>query len=288
MANGILLIEILIMRTKPNDIFLSYSKFKGELINEFEQDLRSKETVESTRRLHGSKEHCLFSLEDKYYLLTYIFDLHNIDVIESIRKGKFPIEKIDVKRFIWQNPQLMFYRYILLKDQERKYNIGYFTEKLRLMIKILVDLNIFFLDTYILCKAMDMIFNWNQLEQKTRPNTRPLRIGFNNILMVEHKAGKLHLIINENGLRDFDVYNTGKLNLGLYSEEDLLYCRKVSVPNFNQDVREAIVRGEISENKKFKWSVLLPNPNADRTLYKDISQWMNMIGFTSNNLKNKI
>ena len=94
MANGILLIEILIMRTKPNDIFLSYSKFKGELINEFEQDLRSKETVESTRRLHGSKEHCLFSLEDKYYLLTYIFDLHNIDVIESIRKGKFPIEKL--------------------------------------------------------------------------------------------------------------------------------------------------------------------------------------------------
>ena len=244
------------MRTKPIDIFLSYSKFKGELINEFEKDLRSKEAMESTQRLHGSKENSLFSLEDKYYLLTYIFDLHNIDLIESIRKGKFPIEKIDVRRFIWQNPQLMFYRYILLKDQERKYNIGYFTEKLRLMIKILVDLNIFFLDTYILCKVMDMIFNWNQLEQKTRTNTRPLRIGFNNILMVEHKAGKLHLIINEDGLRDFDVYNTSKLNLGLYSEEDLLYCRKVSVPNFNQDVREAIFRGEISENKKFKWSVL--------------------------------
>lgn len=275
------------MRTKPTDIFLSYSKFKGELINEFEKDLRSKEAMESTRRLHGSKGNSLFSLEDKYYLLTYIFDLHNIDLIESIRKGKFPIEKIDVKRFIWQNPQLMFYRYILLKDQERKYNIGYFTEKLRLMIKILVDLNIFFLDTYILCKVMDMIFNWNQLEQKTQPNTRPLRIGFNNILMVEHKAGKLHLIINEDGLRDFDVYNTGKLNLGLYSEDDLLYCRKVSVPNFNQDVREAIFRGEISENKKFKWSVLLPNPEADSPLYKDISEWMSMIGFTSNNLKNK-
>lgn len=275
------------MRTKPTDIFLSYSKFKGELINEFEKDLRSKEAMESTQRLHGSKENSLFSLEDKYYLLTYIFDLHNIDLIESIRKGKFPIEKIDVRRFIWQNPQLMFYRYILLKDQERKYNIGYFTEKLRLMIKILVDLNIFFLDTYILCKVMDMIFNWNQLEQKTRTNTRPLRIGFNNILMVEHKVGKLHLIINEAGLRDFDVYNTSKLNLGLYSEEDLLYCRKVSVPNFNQDVREAIFRGEISENKKFKWSVLLPDPEADSPLYKDISEWMNMIGFTSNNLKNK-
>ena len=275
------------MRTKPIDIFLSYSKFKGELINEFEKDLRSKEAMESTQRLHGSKENSLFSLEDKYYLLTYIFDLHNIDLIESIRKGKFPIEKIDVRRFIWQNPQLMFDRYILLKDQERKYNIGYFTEKLRLMIKILVDLNIFFLDTYILCKVMDMIFNWNQLEQKTRTNTRPLRIGFNNILMVEHKAGKLHLIINEDGLRDFDVYNTSKLNLGLYSEEDLLYCRKVSVPNFNQDVREAIFRGEISENKKFKWSVLLPDPEADSPLYKDISEWMNMIGFTSNNLKNK-
>lgn len=275
------------MRTKPTDIFLSYSKFKGELINEFEKDLRSKEAMESTQRLHGSKENSLFSLEDKYYLLTYIFDLHNIDLIESIRKGKFPIEKIDVRRFIWQNPQLMFYRYILLKDQERKYNIGYFTEKLRLMIKILVDLNIFFLDTYILCKVMDMIFNWNELEQKTRTNTRPLRIGFNNILMVEHKAGKLHLIINEDGLRDFDVYNTSKLNLGLYSEEDLLYCRKVSVPNFNQDVREAIFRGEISENKKFKWSVLLPDPEADSPLYKDISEWMNMIGFTSNNLKNK-
>ena len=266
---------------------MSYSKFKGELINEFEKDLRSKEAMESTQRLHGSKENSLFSLEDKYYLLTYIFDLHNIDLIESIRKGKFPIEKIDVRRFIWQNPQLMFYRYILLKDQERKYNIGYFTEKLRLMIKILVDLNIFFLDTYILCKVMDMIFNWNQLEQKTQTNTRPLRIGFNNILMVEHKAGKLHLIINEAGLRDFDVYNTSKLNLGLYSEEDLLYCRKVSVPNFNQDVREAIFRGEISENKKFKWSVLLPDPEADSPLYKDISEWMNMIGFTSNNLKNK-
>lgn len=181
----------------------------------------------------------------------------------------------------------MFYRYILLKDEERKYNIGYFTEKFRLMIKILVDLNIFFLDTYILCKVMDLIFNWNQLEQKTRSNTRSLRIGFNNILMVEHKAGKLHLIINENGLRNFDTYNTGKLNLGLYSEEDLLYCRKVSVPNFSQDVREAIFRGEISEDKKFKWSGLLPDPNADSTLYKDISQWMNMIGFTSNNLKDK-
>ena len=55
------------MRTKPTDIFLSYSKFKGELINEFEKDLRSKEAMESTQRLHCSKENSLFSLEDIIY-----------------------------------------------------------------------------------------------------------------------------------------------------------------------------------------------------------------------------
>ena len=182
----------------------------------------------------------------------------------------------------------MFYRYILLKDQERKYNIGYFTERLRIMIKVLVDLNIFFFDAYIICKAMEMVFSWSQLESKTRSKTRLLRIGFNNILMVEHKDGKPHLIINENGLRNFDSYSTGKINLGLYSEEELLYCRRISVPDFNQDTREAIFRGNVSENKKLKWSDLLPHPGSDRKLlYKDISEWMNMIGFTSYNLKNK-
>ena len=276
------------MRIKPTDIFSSYSRFRGELVNELEKELKGSETMESNRRLHGADEHSLFNIEDKYYLLTYIFDLHNMDIIEPIRNGKFPIEKINVKKFIWQNPQLMFYRYILLKDQERKYNIGYFTERLRIMIKVLVDLNIFFFDAYIICKAMEMVFSWSQLESKTRSKTRLLRIGFNNILMVEHKDGKPHLIINENGLRNFDSYSTGKINLGLYSEEELLYCRRISVPDFNQDTREAIFRGNVSENKKLKWSYPLPHPGSDRKLlYKDISEWMNMIGFTSYNLKNK-
>lgn len=267
---------------------MSYSKFKGELINELEKDLENNETMGYNLRLRGLDEYSLFNIEDKYYLLTYIFDLHNMDIIESIRKGKFPIEKINVRKFIWQNPQLMFYRYILLKDQERKYNIGYFTEKFRIMIKVLVDLNIFLFDAYIFCKVMDKVFSWAQLESKLQSKTGFLRIGLNNILMVEHKIGRPRLIINENGLRNFDSYNTGKINLGLYSEKELLYCRKISVPAFSQDVREAIFRGDVSENKKIKWSELLPDPESNRTrLYKDILEWMNMIGFTSVKLKNQ-
>lgn len=270
------------MKTNPNDVFLSYSKFKGELINEVVNDLKRDETMESNQRFHGSEEHCLFNLEDKYYLLMYIFDIHNIDIIESIRKGKFTNEKNYDKKFLCQNPQLMFYQYILLKDQDGKYNIGYFTEKIRVMIKVLVELNIFFLDAYIICKVMDKVFNWKNLEPKLRSKTRLLRIGFNNILMVGYNAGKPYLIVNENGLKNFDSYSTGKISLALYSEEDLLYCRRISVPNFSQEVREAIFKGEVGEDKEIKWSKFLPPLDSDimnyPPIYREVTEWLKMSG----------
>ena len=270
------------MRTKPTDIFLSYSKFKGELINEFELEYKINEFLESNGVLHDSKEHILYNYEDKYYLFQYIFELHNLDIIESIRKGKCHREKIEVMNFLWTNPQLLFYRYILLKDQDRKYNIGYFTEMFRKMIKTLIELNIFFLDAYILCKVIDMVFNWDRLNKKIKSKAKPLRIGYNNILMVEYKDNKPHLIINENGLRDFNSYSTDKINLGLYSGKDLLYCQKVSVPNFSQDEREAIFKGDIGQDGQFKWSELLktsdPDSQTNTKNYNEIRKWLEIVG----------
>ena len=44
------------MRIKPTDIFSSYSRFRGELVNELEKELKGSETMESNRRLHGADE----------------------------------------------------------------------------------------------------------------------------------------------------------------------------------------------------------------------------------------
>lgn len=265
------------MRTNPTDIFSSYSKFKGELINEFDPKAKNDELLKSNEVLNDSKEQSFFNQDEQYFLFSYIFDLHNLDIIESIRKGKCLREKIEVMNFLWSNPQLLFYRYILLNDQDRKYNIGYFTEMFGKMIKTLIELNIFFLDTYILCKIMDAEFNWEQLDIKREPKTKPLRIGYNNILMVEYKDNKPHLIINENGLRDFDSYNTtDKINLGLYSGKDLLYCQKVSVPNFSPDEREAIFKGDIDKDGQFKWSELLKTLEPDSQT--NTKKWLEFVG----------
>ena len=270
------------MRTNPIDIFSSYSKFTGELINEFDPNAKSEEPLKSNDVLNDSKEQSLFNQNEKYSLFSYIFDLHNLDIIESIRKGKYPREKIDVMNFLWTNPQLLFYRYILLKDQDRKYNIGYFTEMFRKMIKTLIELNIFFFDAYILCKVIDTFFNWEQINKKIKSKTKPFRIGYNNILMVEYKGNKPHLIINENGLRDFNSYRTDKINLGLYLGKDLLYCQKVSVPNFSPDEREAIFKGDIGKDGQFKWSELLktsePNSQTNTINYNEIREWLEIVG----------
>lgn len=270
------------MKTNPTDIFSSYSKFTGELINEFDLKAKSDESLNSNEVLNNSKEQSLFNQDEKYFLFSYIFDLHNLDIIESIRKGKYPREKIEVMNFLWTNPQLLFYRYILLKDQDRKYNIGYFTEMFRKMIKTLIELNIFFFDAYILCKVIDIFFNWEQINKKIKSKTKPLRIGYNNILMVEYKGNKPHLIINENGLRDFNSYSTDKISLGLYSGKDLLYCQKVSIPNFSPDEREAIFKGDIGKDGQFKWSELLKTSEPDNQTitknYNEIREWLEIIG----------
>lgn len=270
------------MRTNPIDIFSSYSKFTGELINEFDPKAKSDEPLNSNEVLNNSKEQSLFNQDEKYSLFSYIFDLHNLDIIESIRKGKYPREKIDVMNFLWTNPQLLFYRYILLKDQDRKYNIGYFTEMFRKMIKTLIELNIFFFDAYILCKVIDTFFNWEQINKKIKSKTKPFRIGYNNILMVEYKDNKPHLIINENGLRDFNSYSTDKISLGLYSGKDLLYCQKVTVPNFSPDEREAIFKGDIGKDGQFKWSELLKTSEPENQTitknYNEIKEWLEIVG----------
>ena len=279
------------MRTNPIDIFSSYSKFTGELINEFDPNAKSEEPLKSNDVLNDSKEQSLFNQNEKYSLFSYIFDLHNLDaklesklgIIKSIKKGICSSEEIEITEFLKINPQLSFYRYILLKDHDRKYNIGYFTEMFRKMIKTLIELNIFFLDTYILCKIMDMEFNWEQLDIKRESKTKPLRIGCNNILMVEYKGNKPHLIINENGLRDFNSYNTtDKINLGLYSGNDLLFCQKVSVPKFSPDEREAIFKGDIGKDGQFKSSELLKTSERDNQTntinYNEISAWLEIVG----------
>ena len=162
------------MRTNPIDIFSSYSKFTGELINEFDPKAKSDEPLKSNEVLNDSKEQSLFNQDERYSLFSYIFDLHNLDaklesklgIIKSIKKGICSSEEIEITEFLKINPQLSFYRYILLKDQDRKYNIGYFTEMFRKMIKTLIELNIFFFDAYILCKVIDTFFNWEQIKKK--------------------------------------------------------------------------------------------------------------------------
>lgn len=114
--------------------------------------------------------------------------------------------------------------------------------------------------------------------------------------MVGYEDGRLNLSINDEGLREFDSYRSDKITLGLYSGDDLLFCRKISVPvfkqdnhphDFNQDVRAAIYKDDIGNKGAIEWSELLPDPKSDEILYKEISEWMAMVEFSSHNLKNK-
>ncbi len=287
------------MKRNPDDVLLSYSNFTWQLKESSNIEYEKYVHEMAERRTYRENIQELVDVENTFFLLSYIFNPHpgiDKEIGEAIRKGKFTDEKIKTVDFLNSHPELIFYQYILLKDNDRKYNIGYFTDKIHIMIKTLVDLNIFFLDAYMICKIMDKIFDWSMLGINSRYKTRPLRIGFNNILMVRYEDGRLFLNVNEDGLRKFDSYRSDKIILGLYSGNDLLYCRKISVPvfyqgdypsGFNQNVRVAIYKDDIGEDKRIKWSDLLPDPEADGTIYKDISEWMNVIGLTSNNLKNK-
>lgn len=154
------------------------------------------------------------------------------------------------------------------------------------MIRTVAELNIFFLDAYILCKVMDKIFNWRNLELKPHTKTGPWRIGFNNLLMVGCENGKPQLIVNDKGLRDFDSYDTGKISLSLYAGDDLVYCRKVSVPKFASEIREAIFKGDISEGKKLEWDGVLEVQNTDKPekspIFKEVTNWLTKTGFKIN------
>lgn len=276
------------MRINPNDVFQSFFIFSDELYNVAVRGYEEYETQIKTMgagKLPTGYQHKLFNLEEKIFLLTYIFNTHNIDkniIIKAIRSGKFTYEETDFIDFLKINPILGFYRYILLKDLNCKYNIGYFTENIRIMIKTLVGLNIFFLDAYILCKVISEVFNWKRLKPQAHSETIPLCIGFNNILMVGYTGDKPYLTVNGDGMKDFTSYTTGKISVGLYSGDDLLYCRKISVPDFNQDVREAIFNNEIGEDRKVKWSDLLPefDPAIEDCplIYREVTDWLSMIG----------
>ena len=276
------------MRINPNDVFLSFPKFTEELINvanrEYEEYEKERSRNPYKKFIHLN-QHRLFDSEDKIFFLTYIFGTHNIDRQEirgAIKTGKFRKNKIKIQPFLNKNHDLIFYRYILLKDQDRKYNIGYFNENIEKMIRTVVELNIFFLDVYILCKVMDKVFTWKSLEQKMHSKTSPWRIGFNQILMVGYENGKPQLIVNENGLKDFDSYSTDKIGLGLYAGDDLVYCRKVYVPKFASEIREAIFKGDVGEGKKLKWDEVIKEENKDKPeeapIFKEVINWLKRTG----------
>lgn len=286
------------MKRKTVDILVKYSKFTWQLKENTDAEYQKYMQDKAKGRFLRENTHKLVETENRFFLLSYLFN--PIPALEkeieyAIRKGRYIDGKIEAGDFLNLHPELILYQHILLKDKSLRYNIGYLTERIRLMIKTFVELNIFFLDTYILCKVMDKIFNWKQLEQTTQSKTR-LRIGFNNILMVGYEDDTINLSINDEGLRKFDSYRSDKITLGLYSGDDLLHCRKISVPvfkqdnrarNFNQDVRAAIYKDDIGGEKTFDWSVLLPAPESDEILYKEILEWMAMVEFTSDSLKNK-
>lgn len=287
------------MKINPKDVFQSFSKFILELTANSNNEFEEYKNDLLYRSIYRVDQDRLFDLENKYFLLSYIFNSHkmdkinklgNIDIYEVIKRGKLREEEIDIYKFLDVNPELLFYRYILLKDPDRKYNIGYFTENIRIMIKTLVGLNIFFLDAYILCKVISKVINWQRLTPQAHSETKPLSIGFNNILMVGYRNGKPYLTVNEDGMKTFASYSTGKISVGLYSGDDLLYCRKISVPdfhqkgrdaNFNQYVREVIFKNKIGEDRKVKWSDLLPEIDPAikdyPSIYKEVTDWLSMI-----------
>lgn len=276
------------MRINPNDVFLSFSKFTEELINVANRECKEYEKERNRnpyKKFIHLNQHRLFDPEDKIFFLTYIFGTHNIDRQEirgAIKTGKFRKNKIKIQPFLNKNHDLIFYRYILLKDQDRKYNIGYFNENIEKMIRTVVELNIFFLDVYILCKVMDKVFTWKSLEQKMHSKTSSWRIGFNQILIVGYENGKPQLIVNEDGLREFDSYSSGKISLGLYTGDDLVYCRKVFVPKFASEIREAIFKGDVGEGKKLKWDEVIKEEYKDKPeeapIFKEVINWLKRTG----------
>lgn len=280
------------MRINPNDVFLSFSKFTEELINVANREYEEYEKEMNRnpyKKFNHLNQHRLFDPEDKIFFLTYIFGTHNIDRQEirgAIKTGKFRKNKIKIQSFLNKNHDLIFYRYILLKDRDRKYNIGYFNGNIEKMINTVVELNIFFLDAYILCKIIDKVFNWKTLEQKSHSKTSPWRIGFNQLLMVGFKNGKPQLMVNDDGLRDFDSYSTGKIRLSLYAGKDLLFCRKVAIPNFAPEIREAIFNGDVGDCKKFEWDSIIKEQDVDRPekspIFKEVTNWLTKIGLKIN------
>lgn len=133
---------------------------------------------------------------------------------------------------------------------------------------------------------MNKVFTWKSLEQKMHSKTSPWRIGFNQILMVGYENGKPQLIVNKDGLREFDSYSSGKISLGLYIGDDLVYCRKVSVPKFASEIREAIFKGDIGEGEKLEWDVVLEVQNTDKPekspIFKEVTNWLIKTGLKIN------
>ncbi len=174
------------MRTDPNDIFRNFSRFKEEIINILNSASDEPTAAVTKRPFKRPDQHRLFNKEDMYHFVTYLQDLHGLDITGPIRKGVCTDRNIEEyateSSFLWSNPQLMFYQYILLKDSDHKYNIGYFRESISRMIREIVELNIFFLDVYILCKVLDNIFDFKKLDYKSKTGKTPLKISFNNLI----------------------------------------------------------------------------------------------------------
>ena len=278
------------MRTDPNDIFRNFSRLKEEIINRLKSDSDEPASAVSSRPFKRPDQHRLFNKEDMYHFVTYFLELNGLDIIKPIGKGLCTDEIIEEYEkescFLWQNPQLMFYQYILLKDSDHKYNIGYFRESIRRMIREIVELNIFFLDVYILCKVLENIFDLKKLDNNSKSGKKPLKIGFNNLIFVGYEDGKIQLTVTEEGFRNFKLYRTGKINLGLYAENDLLFCHKVSVPHFEERDRVSIFTGDIGDDKTKKLSDLISAPEPavgtgtpkENKIYKDLKEWLAIFG----------
>lgn len=278
------------MRTDPNDIFRNFSRFKEEIINRLINASNEPASAVSKRPFKRPDQHRLFDKEDMYHFVTYFLEINGLDIIKPIGKGECNDETIEQyekdSSFLWSNPQLMFYQYILLKDSDHKYNIGYFRESIRRMIREIAELNIFFLDVYILCKVLENIFDFKKLGTKSKSGKKPLKISFNNLIFVGYEDGKIQLTVTEEGFRNFKSYRTGKINVGLYAEKDLLFCHKVSVPHFEEHDRVSIFTGDIGDDKTNKLSDLIsaPEPDAgtgtpkENKIYKDLKEWLATFG----------
>lgn len=259
------------MKLDPKDIFINYTKFKQEILDGINTEIDDPGAI-----YHSEDQEMILSREEKYSFLMYLLELNNVTLDEN-QRGKYKVTD-----FLLENPQLLFYRYILLKDPFQKYNIGYFNKNFEFMIDTIAGLNDFFFDTYLLCKQMDRCFDWKILK-KGSPITRgPLNLRFNNILIISYTDNKPQLQISEEGLLKFKKYKPGKIGISLLCGKQVLFTMMLSVPELKNNIKEAILKDEVGDKKKISWEDIFPKYDEknkkSKELYEEINNWKEMIG----------